>query len=42
MSKKTTTVRRDSGTGEFITKKDAERRDPKTWEKEQIKKPTKK
>ncbi|WP_264193811.1 hypothetical protein [Methylobacillus caricis] len=28
---------RDSGNGQYIPKKIAERRDPKTWEKEQVK-----
>lgn len=37
MSKKQTTTRyRDSRTGEFITKKEADRKNPATWEKEQI------
>lgn len=40
-SKGATTVRRDSGTGKFIDKKQAERKDPRTWEKERIKRPTK-
>jgi hypothetical protein len=34
------TVYRDSGTGEFIKKSTAERKDPRTWEKEHV--PTKK
>jgi hypothetical protein len=41
MGTKTQTVRRDSGNGQFITKKQAERRDPRTWETERIKKPSK-
>jgi hypothetical protein len=41
MGAKTQTVRRDSGTGRFITKRTAERRDPRTWETERIKKPRK-
>lgn len=36
MSKKTVTVRRDSKTGEFISKTQADRKNPATWEKEQI------
>ena len=32
---------RDSGTGKFISESQAKRRDPKTWEKELIKHPTK-
>lgn len=35
------TVRRDSGSGQFITKKQAENQNPKTWEKEQIRRPSK-
>jgi len=30
------TAHRNSGTGRFITKKQAERRDPRTWERERI------
>ena len=40
-SKQTQTVRRDSGSGRFITKQQAERRDPRTWEKQHIPKPGK-
>ena len=35
------TVRRDSGSGQFITKKQADNQNPKTWEKEQIRRPSK-
>jgi len=35
---KTQTVRRDSGNGQFISKAQADRRDPRTWEKQHIKK----
>ncbi len=28
---------RDSGTGQYIPKKEAERRPPETWEKERVK-----
>lgn len=35
---KVQTVRRDSGSGRFITKRQAERRDPRTWETQHIKK----
>lgn len=41
MGAKTQTVRRDSGSGKFITKQQAERRDPRTWEKQHIPKPSK-
>ena len=41
MGTKTQTVRRDSGSGQFISKPQAERRDPRTWETERIKKPSK-
>lgn len=38
MGQKVQTVRRDSGSGRFISKPQAERRDPRTWEKQHIKK----
>lgn len=41
MGTKAQTVRRDSGSGRFITKQQADRRDPRTWETERIKKPSK-
>jgi hypothetical protein len=41
MATKTQTVRRDSGSGRFITKQQAVSRDPRTWETERIKKPSK-
>jgi hypothetical protein len=34
MSKKT--IYRDSGTGRIISKPQADRRDPRTWEKERV------
>lgn len=37
MDAKTQTVRRDSGTGKFITKPQADRRDPRTWKTQHIK-----
>ncbi len=33
---KTKTIYRDSGTGRIISKKTAERRNPRTWEKERV------
>jgi hypothetical protein len=30
------TVYRDSGSGQFIPKKVADRKDPRTWEKERV------
>jgi hypothetical protein len=41
MGAKTQTVRRDSGNGQFISKPQADRRDPRTWETEGIKKSSK-
>jgi hypothetical protein len=34
---KTQTVRRDSGTGKFISKPTADRKNPNTWETQRIK-----
>jgi hypothetical protein len=31
------TIYRDSGTGRIISKTSADRRDPRTWEKERVK-----
>lgn len=37
MSKKQTTIRyRDSKTGEFIPKKEADKKNPATWERQHI------
>ena len=33
------TIRRDSGTGKIISKKQAAKKDPKTWEKERVRVP---
>jgi hypothetical protein len=42
MAKKPTMIRyRDSKTGEFIPKKQAERKDPATWERQHIPVPKK-
>jgi hypothetical protein len=41
MGTKTQTVRRDSGNGQFISKPQADRKNPNTWETERIKKPSK-
>ncbi len=35
------TAYRDSKTGEFITRREAERKDPATWERQHIPKPGK-
>lgn len=35
------TAYRDSKTGEFISRKEAERKDPATWERQHIPKPGK-
>ena len=40
-NKDTRVVRRDSDTGEFISRKEAERKDPATWEKQHIHHPKK-
>ena len=36
----TRVVYRDSKSGEFITRRQAERKDPATWEREHVKNPT--
>jgi len=39
-NKDTHVVYRDSKTGEFLTQRQAERKDPATWEREHVKNPT--
>jgi hypothetical protein len=39
-NKDTHAVYRDSKTGEFLTQRQAERKDPATWEREHVKNPT--
>jgi hypothetical protein len=39
-NKNTHVVYRDSKNGEFITQRQAERKDPATWEREHVKNPT--
>ena len=41
-NKDTQVVRRDSDNGQFITRREAERKDPATWEREHIHHPKKK